>query len=67
MEHKGSLPCSQHPTTGSQAVPVVSSQLRRLFFSIHFNIILPATPNLPNGSSVHVFQPKFCVRFLLFP
>jgi len=42
MEHEGSLPCSQQPTTSPCPKPDASSPHPPYFPKIHSNIILPS-------------------------
>jgi hypothetical protein len=44
MEHEGSLPCSQEPTTGSYSESDKSNSHPTYFPKIHINIIFPSTP-----------------------
>jgi hypothetical protein len=55
-----SSPYSQQPATGTPPWPDQANKHSKLYFpNIRFNITLPSTPR----SSVHAFQPKFCMHF----
>jgi len=48
MEHEGSCPCSQEPTTSPSPEPDESSPHPHIhFFNVHFNITRPSMPRSP--------------------
>jgi hypothetical protein len=43
MEHEGSLPCWQQPSTGPYPETDQSSPYHAILFKIYFNIVYPPT------------------------
>jgi hypothetical protein len=59
MDPKGSLPCSQEPTTSAEQINTVHTLLS--FLKNHFNIILSSMPrSLQNFNVLHL-QPSHCI------